>query len=118
MAESDTSDNIMNQTIGYCKKIILNYLQNNFVIFFSSMHFANPLKCKYRYKLIGFDKDWKYTDGKNPSAAYSNLDYNNYKFIVEATNNDGIWSKSLAETTLSLHRPGGNRMQQKSSMLY
>jgi signal transduction histidine kinase/DNA-binding response OmpR family regulator/ligand-binding sensor domain-containing protein len=103
--KSDTSENAIDQAIGYCKKLKISYLQNNFVIFFSSMHYANPLKCRYRYQLLGYDKDWKYTNGKNPSAAYSNLDYKQYKFIVEATNNDGTWSKSQAETTLTITPP-------------
>jgi signal transduction histidine kinase/DNA-binding response OmpR family regulator/ligand-binding sensor domain-containing protein len=103
--KSDTTENTIDQAIGYCKKLKINYLQNNFVIFFSSMHYANPLKCKYRYQLIGYDKDWKYTDGKNPSAAYSNLDYKQYKFIVQATNNDGIWSNNEAETSITITPP-------------
>ncbi len=101
----DPSENSINETISYSKNLKLSYLQNNFVLFFSAMHYANPLKCKYRYKLIGFDKGWKFTDGKNPSAAYSNLDYNNYRFVVEATNNDGIWSKSSAETAIIITSP-------------
>jgi signal transduction histidine kinase/DNA-binding response OmpR family regulator/ligand-binding sensor domain-containing protein len=99
------SKNAIPQAIGYCNILTLNYLQNNFVISFSSMHFANPLKCRYRYKLSGFDRDWKYTDGKNPTAAYSNLDYNSYKFVVEATNNDGIWSKNKAGMTITITPP-------------
>jgi len=101
----DSSENSIDEAISYSKTLKLSYLQNNFVLFFSAMHYANPLKCKYRYKLIGFDKDWKFTDGKNPSAAYSNLDYNNYRFVVEATNNDGIWSKSSAETAIIITSP-------------
>ena len=101
----DSSENSISQVIGYSRNLELSYLQNNFVISFSSMHFANPLKCQYRYKLIGFDKDWKFTDGTNPHAAYSNLDYRNYRFVVEATNNDGIWSKSQAETYISIIPP-------------
>ncbi|OOQ59757.1 hybrid sensor histidine kinase/response regulator transcription factor [Mucilaginibacter pedocola] len=103
--EAGTSQNTIKEAIGYCTNLTLNYLQNNFVISFSSMHFANPLKCKYRYKLIGFDKDWKYTDGKNPTAAYNNLDYNSYQFVVEGTNNDGIWSKAQAQTSIIITPP-------------
>lgn len=103
--DTGSSKNVIPQAIGYCNSLKLNYLQNNFVISFSSMHFANPLKCRYRYKLNGFDRDWKYTDGKNPTAAYSNLDYASYKFVVEATNNDGIWSKSQAEMTVTVIPP-------------
>lgn len=101
----DSSQNSIPQAIGYARNLTLSYLQNNFVIFFSAMHYANPVKCKYRYKLIGFDKDWKFTDGSNPSAAYSNLDFNTYKFVVEATNNDGAWSKSAAETAIIINPP-------------
>ena len=91
--------------IGYSKTLTLNYLQNNFVISFSSMHFANPSKCTYRYKLLGFDKNWNYTDGKNPTAAYNNLDYKEYNFIVEATNNDGVWSSRQASITIAITPP-------------
>lgn len=101
----DSTGNNFDQIISYSKTLTLNYLQNNFVISFSAMHFANPLKCKYRYKLVGFDKGWKFTDGKNPTAAYNNLDYNTYKFIVEATNNDGVWSAEQAAIPVTITPP-------------
>ncbi len=101
----DSSGNALSQGIGYGNRLKLNYLQNNFGISFSAMHFANPLKCQYRYKLIGFDKDWKFTDGTNPHAAYSNLDYRDYTFVVEATNNDGVWSKSQAKAEITIMPP-------------
>lgn len=83
----------------------LNYLQNNFVISFSAMHYANPLKCRFRYRLTGYDKDWQYTDGRHPSAAYSNLDFTNYTFEVEASNNDGIWSQQRARVGITVIPP-------------
>ncbi|MGY3052399.1 signal transduction histidine kinase/DNA-binding response OmpR family regulator/ligand-binding sensor domain-containing protein [Pedobacter sp. UYEF25] len=101
----NSTKTFIKKTISYSKEISLNYLQNNFVIYFSSMHYANPLKCKYRYKLVGFDKEWNYTDGRNPSAAYNNLNYNSYKFLLEASNNDGVWSKEIAETTFNITPP-------------
>jgi signal transduction histidine kinase/ligand-binding sensor domain-containing protein/DNA-binding NarL/FixJ family response regulator len=105
LGSSDMDPDALPEAIGYSKTLSLGYQQNNFVIFFSAMHFANPLKCKYRYKLEGFDKEWKFTDGKNPSAAYSNLNYKSYRFVVEATNNDGMWSKNIAETRLTIIPP-------------
>jgi signal transduction histidine kinase/DNA-binding response OmpR family regulator/ligand-binding sensor domain-containing protein len=101
----DSGKNTIKQAIGYDKKLTLSYLQNNFVISFSAMHFANPMKCRYRYKLIGFDEDWNYTDGQNPRAAYNNLDYRDYQFVVEATNSDGIWGKNRAETAITITPP-------------
>jgi len=105
LGQPDSTKYAISQAISYSKKLTLSYLQNNFVIFFSSMHFANPLKCQYRYRLVGFDKDWRYTNGKNPSAAYSNLDYSKYPFILQATNNDGIWSDSTTGISIVITPP-------------
>lgn len=95
----------LKQVISFCSELQLSHLQNNFVISFSSMHYANPLKCQYRYKLVGFDKNWKYTDGKNPTASYSNLDYKDYTFILEASNNDEVWSKDQASVQITVVPP-------------
>ncbi len=105
LGHSDSFQNSISQAISYSKKLTLTYRQNNFVIYFSAMHFANPLKCRYRYRLDGFDKEWKYTDGSHPNAAYSNLDYSSYQFIVEATNNDGVWSKNKAQLPIIITPP-------------
>ncbi len=100
-----TADISINKKGGDSKHLTLDYLDNNFVIFFSSMHYANPLKCRYRYRLIDFDKNWKYTDGANPSATYNNLDYKTYQFIVGATNNDGTWSQNTARIFVTITPP-------------
>ncbi len=105
IGDSDVRIPDLKQGISYEHAIKLSYLQNNFVISFSAMHFANSFKCKYRYRLIGFDKDWNYTDGRTPSAAYNNLNYNDYKFLVEATNNDGLWSHDDASVAITVTPP-------------
>ncbi|MEO7768949.1 MAG: response regulator, partial [Ferruginibacter sp.] len=103
--KSDSATGSFTQIITYCKSLKFNYLQNNFIISFSAMHYANPLTCRYRYKLTGNDNDWNFTDGKNPTATYSNLEFKNYKFIVEATNNDGIWSTDQATILITITPP-------------
>ncbi|HEY4194598.1 MAG TPA: two-component regulator propeller domain-containing protein, partial [Mucilaginibacter sp.] len=95
----------LNTAIPFAKEIKLKHDQNYFMISFSSMHFANALKCLYKYKLEGFDKEWKFTDGRNPTASYTNLDYKNYNFLVEATNGDGVWSKTRAKLSLIISPP-------------
>jgi signal transduction histidine kinase/DNA-binding response OmpR family regulator/ligand-binding sensor domain-containing protein len=98
-------DNSINQSVSYSNDLKIGYQQNNFVIYFSAMHFANPLKCKYRYKLFGFDKEWRYTDGRNPSVAYNNISYADYTFQVQASNDDGVWSKELAVLKIAVTPP-------------
>jgi signal transduction histidine kinase/ligand-binding sensor domain-containing protein/DNA-binding response OmpR family regulator len=103
--ETDSTANALSQIISYSKSLTFNYLQNNFTISFSAMHYANPFKCKYRYKLTGYDKTWQFTDGKSPRVTYSNLDYGSYNFVVEATNNDGIWSTAQATIPIRVTPP-------------
>jgi len=91
--------------VPYRNKLEFNYKQNNFVVSFSSMHYANSAKCKYRYKLKGFDRDWNYTSGERPYASYSNLDYNDYELLLEASNNDGVWSKDRAVIKVAILAP-------------
>lgn len=105
IGESSDAKKTLPKSIGYSKDLVLDYLQNNFVITFSAMHYANPAKCQYRYKLIGFDKEWKYTTGKNPTAAYNNLDYSNYTLVLQATNNDGLWSSDKATLAIEITAP-------------
>lgn len=101
----DTAQNAINCSVAYSPNLDIDYTQNNFVISFSTLLFANPLKCRYKYMLEGFDKGWRYTDGRNPTAAYSNLDFKKYRLIVKATNNDGEWSPYTATLTITINPP-------------
>ncbi len=93
------------QSISYTNDLRLNESQNNFSVQFSSMHFANPERCRFRYKLEGYDIDWRYTDASNRFASYSNLDFGNYKLKVEASNNDGLWSAEAEELNIFILAP-------------
>jgi signal transduction histidine kinase/DNA-binding NarL/FixJ family response regulator/ligand-binding sensor domain-containing protein len=91
--------------ISFTKHLKLDYLQNDFSIFFSAMHYANPSNCRYRYKLTGFDKDWRNTNSGENSAQYSNLPYGTYTFEVYGTNNDGLWSSTPASLQITVNPP-------------
>jgi signal transduction histidine kinase len=59
------------------------------------LSFVAPEKVRYRYKLEGFDKDW--VDGGDRRVAYyTNLGPGEYRFLVLACNNDGVWSSQPA----------------------
>jgi hypothetical protein len=60
---SGTGESVIEKSITYSESLHLNYLKNNFVISFSSMDYANPQKCQYRYRLLGSVKEWKCTGG-------------------------------------------------------
>ena len=69
-------------------------------ISFAAIHFANPYKNRYEYKLIGFNERWHKSDHTKRQVAYNNLSPGNYTFKVRGTNNDGIWSNYK---TLKIH---------------
>ncbi len=81
--------------------IRLRHDQNAVSFEYSALDFAAPRKNQYRYKLEGVDKAWVEA-GYSRYVTYSNLPAGDFKFLVIAANNDGIWSDFGA--TLSFAR--------------
>ncbi|QPK64496.1 response regulator [Methylomonas sp. LL1] len=76
-----------------------------FSLRFSAMHFANPERNRYAYKLEGFDRDWIEGDSNNRVATYTNLDPGSYLFRVKASNNAGIWSEQRVNLPITITPP-------------
>jgi signal transduction histidine kinase/DNA-binding response OmpR family regulator/sugar lactone lactonase YvrE len=98
-------DNTFEKDISSLSSILFDPSQNNFSIQFSAMHYANPERCKYRYQLRNYDKNWIYTDASNRYATYSNLDYGTYTLVVEAANSDGVWTGVAKEISIRILAP-------------
>ncbi|MGM9734820.1 MAG: two-component regulator propeller domain-containing protein [Candidatus Cryptobacteroides sp.] len=77
-------------------RIVLKHNENNISIRFAALNFRNPECNRYLYKLEGYDKDFRQTNGKNPMCEYSRLKRGNYRFMVIGSNSDGIPSVSHA----------------------
>ena len=60
-------------------------------IAYTALSFAAPRKVRYRYKLVGYDKDWSLPVSLR-EASYTNLPPGDYGFRVIACNNDGVWN--------------------------
>jgi signal transduction histidine kinase/ligand-binding sensor domain-containing protein/DNA-binding response OmpR family regulator len=58
-------------------------------------------RVKFKYKLEGFDADW-IDAGKRRTAYYTNIPPGNYRFLVKACNNDGLWNEVEAVTEFYL----------------
>lgn len=84
--------NVNNKRLGVENGILnLRNFENNIKFIFVSPNFINPLKCKYAFKLEGYDKDWIITTAEIRTAEYSNLPKGNYVFKVRSTDDNGIW---------------------------
>ena len=89
-------DTILTHTIGKTKMLVLSHKNNVFSIGFTSLHYANPQKNRFRYRMEGFDADWSETGAERRIAHYTNLPAGEYTFRVSAENADGIRSKDDA----------------------
>ncbi|MBR5432927.1 MAG: SpoIIE family protein phosphatase [Bacteroidales bacterium] len=95
---------ILHQAITMTKELSLSY-KYNFSIEFSILNNVAPSKVQYKYRLVGFDEDWNYTDASKRSATYTNLAGGEYIFEVTATNNDGVWSNEITQLTITIVPP-------------
>ncbi|MEO6304039.1 MAG: SpoIIE family protein phosphatase, partial [Bacteroidia bacterium] len=69
-----------------------SYKQNNLAFTFDAIWLKNPDKLSYRYKLSGFEDEWLYSsEGK--LINYNNLGAGSYTFVVQAKNEEDVWSE-------------------------
>jgi ligand-binding sensor domain-containing protein/DNA-binding CsgD family transcriptional regulator len=92
---------VLEKSLEMTSAIELSYKDKTISFDFAAIDFSNPQIIRYKYKLEGFDDDWNYVNVEKRSATYTNLPSGKYKFIVMATNGDGVWSKNAR--TLFIH---------------
>ncbi len=63
--------------------------------------FVAPERVRFRFRLQGFDPDWR-EEGVRRTAVYTNLRPRSYRFEVEASTREGVWSKSPAAFEFSI----------------
>ncbi len=92
-AEPYNNREILTTRIEQTEAIQLEPYENSIELEFSAMHFAHPSKNRFQYKLEGFDQTWHETNQARPFATYTNLPHGDYKFLLRASNNDGLWQE-------------------------
>jgi len=73
---------------------------------FTALSFQDPVSVVLRYRLHGYDKDWRELQAGSPRAVnYTNLPAGNYTFEIKASNNADVWNKapSKFEFTIAPH---------------
>jgi signal transduction histidine kinase/ligand-binding sensor domain-containing protein len=73
----------------------------NIEIRYTGLSFVIPQRVSFQYKLQGYETDWQ-AAGTRRSAFYANLRPGTYTFLVNACNNDGVWSTSPAAIVFSI----------------
>ena len=68
---------------------------------FTALSFVAPEKVRFRYKLEGYDNDWREA-GIRRQSFYANLPPRHYRFRVMACNNSGLWNEAGAVFDFSI----------------
>ncbi|CAN5157147.1 hypothetical protein BH24PSE2_BH24PSE2_17340 [soil metagenome] len=85
-------------------KLTLSHDQNVFTLAFAVLDFNSPPNNRFRYKLDGFDSEWRDAGGHN-YATYTNLDPGHYVFRVHGANSRGIWSADEVALPIEITPP-------------
>ncbi len=81
----------------------LNYDQNSISFEFAGIDPGTENILRYRYMLAGVDKAWSAATERN-FVSYI-LHPGNYTFKVQAQNDDGSWSRQIAQVSFIIHYP-------------
>ncbi len=82
----------INYLTGIPENLVLSYTNNHLTFNFVGINTTAPENVRYKYMLVGADKDWSPPTDKN-DVTYSGLPPGDYTFQVIACNNDGVWEK-------------------------
>lgn len=70
---------------------------------FTALSFQDPGSVLLRYRLQGYDKDWRELEpGASRSVNYTNLPAGSYTFDIMVSNNADVWSKTPAQLAFSI----------------
>ncbi len=79
------------------------YYTNNISIKYGGIYFKTRGNLKYRYRLLGVDDKWTYTQGQ--VANYTDLSSGKYTFLVEASNENGVWNNKPTILKIDIVNP-------------
>ena len=68
---------------------------------YASLSLSVPENNRFRYRLEGVDAEW-IEAGDRHAAYYTNVPPGRYRFLVEGSNNDGVWSATSAALSFSI----------------
>jgi len=78
---------------------------NNTVEFqYVGLHYADPQRNRYRYRLEGADRGWVEA-AYSRQVRYPDLKSGQYRFFVQAANSDGVWSTPHLLAGLTIRPP-------------
>ncbi len=95
---------VLSRAMPFTRSLRLRHNQRDIALTFAALHYVNPERNRFRYRLEGYDDVW-YDAGSEQSAVYTNLAAGRYTFRVQAANSDGVWNEQAATLALTVLPP-------------
>jgi len=99
------------KSIAVTDSIVLSYKDDIFSFDFAALHFSNPGKNQYAYKMVELGDEtvssrggWQYI-GTRRNATFTNLDPGEYIFSVKGSNNDALWEGEITSIHINIIPP-------------
>lgn len=86
------------------QKITLKHSNSRLEIDFIAIYLADPNSIKYRYKLKNHDEDWQ-TPFYTNTAYYPKISHGKYTFMLEATDEYGMWQSEINDFEIVIIPP-------------
>lgn len=96
--------NTRHPSAGGTPRLELSHDENYLVIDYVGLHYVDPERIDYAYRLDGLESEWAQV-GNRRQARYPELPPGEYEFVVRAANSDGIWSDDRVLLTATVKPP-------------
>lgn len=98
-----TAVSVLLKSVDFLSVNTFSHNDNYFIFNFAGLWFTHPESVRYRYKLEGFDPDWKVS--KDHLASYPNLPPGRYTFRVQTSEHGNFDKVPEASWSFSIRRP-------------
>ncbi|WP_375558908.1 two-component regulator propeller domain-containing protein [Bernardetia sp. OM2101] len=105
--DENNKDSPLEHHISVVDEITLDYEDQVITFEFTALNFLHPENNRYSYRLEGFEENWNEVNDRR-FASYTNLPKGEYKFVVRAANNDGLWNNEGASVKIRMRPPFWN----------
>lgn len=89
---------LLESTLNNTSKLTLNHRENNFTITFAALGYNLSEQIMYRYRLKGFQKEWRTLRYTNNEIFFSNLPYDSYQLEVQLSTDKGYTWQNTKKT--------------------
>ena len=98
-------DPVLTKSISRTDALTFPHFQNSVSFEFSALSYVAPTKNRYRYRLEGFDKNWREVGSNERLAVYTGLPSGQYLFRVQGSNEDGVWNDQGTSLQVTITPP-------------